>query len=88
MASKVQRHVHKYEQKDGQWFCAYGTCTHFIPKNVVRGVLGRQSICWSCGCEFFIDNISVTQPRPKCQDCDADNPIRTILENKVAQLTE
>lgn len=71
-----KNHTHKYILERGTWCCV--NCPHFLPGNVKRGVLGRESYCWECGEKFIIDSISAMLPKPICLDCDIDNPVRQI----------
>lgn len=75
----VKRHVHKYEFLNGYWCCA--NCTHLMPRNYRNGsILGLESVCWGCESEFIIEAANLGQVKPKCFDCDMNNPIRSITQ--------
>lgn len=60
--------VHRYQKlKDKLWHCS--RCTHYMPANVSEQMEGRESICWNCGDEFLLDEITMDIDRPICVHC-------------------
>ena len=64
-----KRHPHKYMKIRGIWYCALPDCTHFMPRNMELGVMGKKSVCWNCGEEFIMDERSIKMEQPICYDC-------------------
>ena len=79
-----KKHTHKYYMGivagTNVWICAFGDCSHYMPKHMESMVPGRNSICWDCGHEFSLDEIAMERMKPICKDCDG----RTELERSVS----
>jgi formylmethanofuran dehydrogenase subunit E len=65
----AKRHTHRYHKLGNQWHCSLPDCTHFMPGNVAENIIGKKSICWNCGKEFILDEISLQNERPVCANC-------------------
>ena len=64
------KHVHKYQRnKWDLWECGFESCTHFMPKNIGKGVRGSYSICWNCGRQFTLTNELMQRDQPVCKMC-------------------
>lgn len=72
MAAK--KHIHKYHKitlgYGRVWSCAIPECSHFMPRNMEARVIGKASLCWSCGNQFVLDENNMKQDRPVCVNCD------------------
>lgn len=68
-----KKHIHKYHRislKFGQvWACALPTCSHHMPNDLTPTLLGKASICWSCGNEFILDDVNMVDAQPQCNAC-------------------
>lgn len=74
--TKINKHIHQYERReDGLWYCFDPDCSHYVPKNIMRGPIGRRSLCWGCGDSIVLDEINMEDIRPVCFDCKANGAI-------------
>jgi len=65
-----KRHIHKYRKlENGLWVCSLADCTHYMPKNIPNGVMGKRSICFGCGETFILDTESMKMDLPECDKC-------------------
>src|SRR5258708_3419661 len=75
MAAK--KHTHKYHRIDMNgspvWACAFGDCTHYMPKHLNSMLDGKVSICWSCGDVFNLDPLNMKRDQPRCTNCTFGN---------------
>jgi hypothetical protein len=73
MAKK--NHTHQYRRvklKNVSVFrCMLTNCPHYIGEEFI---LGRESLCPSCGKEFIIDKYASLRTNPICLDCRDVSP--------------
>ena len=68
----IEKHVHKYIRvkigrfKRIEYKCAINGCVHHIN---VELVVGRESVCHSCGETFYMTKDSAKKSKPKCDIC-------------------
>lgn len=80
----ARKHTHKYHKVafgDGKvWSCALGStgCTHYLPPHLSHLVLGRKSICCSCGDEFIIGPVNIEQDEPMCNECSGVDDVLRV----------
>jgi len=63
------KHVHtyvKYKKRSGYFRCADSHCTHILDK---EAVLGKASLCTSCGKEFILSREDLKRVKPRCLEC-------------------
>lgn len=69
-----KQHVHKYFRQHTQsfslWRCALDECNHYMPAHLTETVVGRTSICWSCGIRFRLDEDNMKLDKPVCASCN------------------
>lgn len=95
----AEKHIHKYHRIPSKyhtvWSCADSHCSHFMPPHLEHLVLGRASICWECGREMVLDEISMQSNNPTCIDCrfaaiddSAFVPRETLAERSLREALE
>jgi len=68
----VIKHVHKYFRpkgaygRKGFYICKHASCTHRLHKELL---VGKMSICNSCGEEFLLDTYALRLAFPHCEKC-------------------
>jgi hypothetical protein len=71
--ARGKKHIHKYHrlqlQFDKLWVCARPDCTHYMPKHMEQMLIGKASICWSCGGDLILDAETMKLDRPICFAC-------------------
>lgn len=63
------KHTHRYERINNIWYCSLADCTHYMPLNMARGVLGKRSLCFQCGQSFTLDETTSIINQPICLEC-------------------
>ena len=73
----AQKHTHRYYKIKLQyvevWACSLPNCTHYVPPHLSALMLGKSSLCWSCGHEFLLDEERkehAIEGRPICRNCE------------------
>lgn len=70
-----RKHTHRYMKVDNIWYCSLSDCTHYMPRNMKLGILGKKSICWNCGDEFILDERAMKDEKPICFDCTPEGKL-------------
>ena len=84
MPSIVHTHTYvRYKSRPGYFRCDSPDCTHFIDK---ESVLGKISLCTTCGEQFLLSREDLKRARPKCLNCS--NTKKAKQHKKVQKLTE
>lgn len=69
----AKKHIHKYMRQALRhitvWRCALPQCSHFMPPHFNDLIIGRASICWSCGNTFTLDESAMADDMPTCINC-------------------
>lgn len=63
------KHIHRYQKIGNIWYCSLPDCTHYMPLNMMGGILGKSSICFQCGNKFTIDETTIQIDQPICLIC-------------------
>lgn len=66
----IQKHTHKlrkvkYKSGNSTFFCVLD-CSFKINPALA---LGKKTICWRCGEEFFLNEYSIRLTKPHCSRC-------------------
>jgi hypothetical protein len=81
---KDSHEVHKYHRISLHyaqvWACALPKCRHHMPAYLTPTLLGKASICWSCGNEFILDEENMKHEQPKCLSCSSPVKFDNILD--------
>lgn len=68
-------HTHQYKRVKlktaSVYRCMLTNCPHYIGEEFI---LGRESLCPSCGREFIIDKYASMRVNPICIDCRKESP--------------
>lgn len=68
-----KKHIHKYMRVQLKfakvWRCSLPDCYHYMPPHMEEMLIGRKSICWSCGNHFPLDEIAMKEEMPNCFSC-------------------
>lgn len=85
MTATKQKHTHKYRRvrfKSGNTvlFCSLPDCNNKINPSLA---LGKRSICWRCGEEFFLNEYSIRLAKPHCTNCHKGKNGRPIDQGQV-----
>lgn len=80
------KHIHTYIRwkKRGNppsmwWRCADPKCTHIIQQDII---VGKESLCNTCGLPFILDWKSFTRAKPECLNCQDTVEGREYRANK------
>jgi hypothetical protein len=76
----AKRHTHRYHNIAGRWHCSLPDCTHFMPGNVADNIVGKKSVCWDCGNEFLLDEISLAMDKPICAACNTESSTDKVAD--------
>jgi hypothetical protein len=80
------KHVHtyiRYKARPNWYRCAAPNCTHHIDKEVL---LGKLSLCNSCGAEMILSREDLRRAKPKCLNCSDTKKAK--LHQKAQELTK
>lgn len=77
MASIKHTHKYKYvnigkiDKPNKVYACTKADCTHYMPANSEKLLIGKKTICWQCLKETILtpDMISRHVVKPRCYDC-------------------
>lgn len=50
-------------------FGIHQDCNHYMPPHMEDMLIGRASICWTCGEKFPLDDESMKDDMPSCFGC-------------------
>lgn len=89
MSNRAKRHAHKYHHVDTSfgrvWACALPDCNHYMPQHMKELMLGKNSLCWSCGEKFLLTPINMRNDQPVCSNCDeTSDGISELLKERLA----
>ena len=75
-------HIHQYKRVKGskvQYMCGMAKCPHFKHK---KFLIGKASLCNSCGTEFILTEEHLRRARPLCLNCANTKEARVFQERK------
>ena len=85
--AKSHKGNHKYHRipinGEKLWACALPQCSHYMGKHIESMMLGRGTICWSCGTDMLLDEDNLKKDsldRPICIGC-ANPELLSVLDD-------
>lgn len=82
----AKKHIHRYYRINDLWACSLPDCTHHMPRNIEFQVVGKKSICWSCGEVFILSDDLMDITKPVCHNCKNDVPdITNYITNQMVK---
>lgn len=90
------KHTHKYKYVNiGKvdkpryvYACSKPDCSHFMPENSEKLLIGKKTICWQCLKETILtpDMISRHIVKPRCYDCRTGSKAKPEVKKEAEKL--
>lgn len=75
----AKKHFHRYHKvitsMGDIWACGLPDCQHFMPMHMTPLLVGKSSICWSCGNPMILTQENMKSPQPTCSDCKGEEDL-------------
>jgi hypothetical protein len=60
------------------WKCVKDGCAFFVHLGLAHVLVGKQGICWDCGGIFTVNEISLQDDKPICDECRIGTPVEVL----------
>ena len=66
----MAKHPHKLILMSKKtWKCALTGCSFFVHLGLAHVLIGKAAICWDCESPFEVSETSLTEDKPRCNEC-------------------
>jgi hypothetical protein len=81
----MAKHPHKLILINNKtWKCALEGCSFFVHLGLQHLLIGKHATCWDCEELFSVSEISLLEPKPRCNECRgiSNDAISQMLKDK------
>ena len=81
----MAKHPHKIllVNNGKTWKCVLAGCAFFVHRGLEYVLIGKHAVCWNCDDIFEIDEYSLKDGKPKCDECRIPVIAEPVAEPRV-----